>query len=101
MPGASAHNPSVRADTTTTADPCLTVRQVAARWRVAPRKVRDLIRRGLLSAFMLPGDRRRQVRIAPEAVAAMEKQAAVLPVKPRRRREAEIDPEVERLLAEA
>lgn len=87
------------AATTDTPDRCLSVRQLAHRWRVAPKKVRALIRRGLLQGFTLPIGRR-EVRISPEAVLEFERRAAVLPAAPRRRRVEEIDPEVAAMLAE-
>jgi len=46
-------------------DRCLTPRELARRWRTSPARVRQLIRRGVLRAFVLG----RRVRIPPEAVA--------------------------------
>lgn len=77
---------------------CLSVRQLAQRWRVAPAKVRALIRRGLLCAFDI-GERRRQLRISPEAIAAFEQQRQVwTPPTPRRRQDLDIDPDIAALL---
>lgn len=74
------------------------VREVAVYWRVSPRKVRSLIRRGLLRAIDL-GCGRQQLRIPPDAVAECEKRLAVRVPQPRKRQPV-IDPEIERLLSE-
>lgn len=75
------------------------VRQVAAYWRVSPRKVRLLIRRGLLRAIDL-GCGRQLLRLTPEAIRECEQRLAVKAPSPRRKRQSEIDPEIERLLSE-
>jgi len=79
------------------ADRCRSVAQLSAYWRCAPRRVRELIRRGLLVAFALPGSRR--LRITPEAVAECERLLAAGKARPRRQRTVSgIDPEVAALL---
>jgi hypothetical protein len=78
---------------------CLSVRDLARYWRVAPAKVRQYIRRGLLVAidFGSPGCRR--LRITPEAIRECERLLAVQARPPRRRRQPDgIDPEVAELL---
>ena len=75
--------------------PCLTVRELARRWRCRPAKVRSMVRRGLLEAIQLSG----RVRILPEAIREAEHgPLAVRPRKVRQRRE-KIDPEIAALLA--
>lgn len=77
------------------ADRCRSVRQLARHWRCAPKRVRDLIRRGLLQAFQLG----QAVRISPEAVTEAERLLAVATAKPRKRRQpGGIDPSVLALL---
>jgi hypothetical protein len=75
----------------------LSVRELARRWRCAPKKVRAFIRRGTLRAFDI-GCGRPELRIAPEAIAEAEQQR--LAVKPplRRRKREQIDPGVAKLL---
>ncbi|OAI54008.1 hypothetical protein AYO44_03760 [Planctomycetaceae bacterium SCGC AG-212-F19] len=70
-----------------TPDRCLSVRQVAAHWRCSPRKVRALIRRGLLQAFDLGMGGRKQLRIAPEAIRACEMLLSPPAPAPKRRRQ--------------
>jgi hypothetical protein len=74
------------------------VRQVAAYWRDSPRKIRALIRRGLLRAIDL-GCGRQQLRVTPAALRECEERLAVKTAPPRRRRQRDsgIDP---RILAE-
>jgi excisionase family DNA binding protein len=63
---------------------CLTVGEVAARWRCRPATVRELVRSGKLPAIQIGG----RVRIAPEAVREVEQGTlAVRPARPRRRKE--------------
>ena len=65
----------------------LSVRQLARRWAVSPRKVRAMIRRRLLRAFDVGLGGRRQLRIAPEDIVTAEQQRlAVQPAVPRRRK---------------
>jgi excisionase family DNA binding protein len=74
---------------------CRSVRQVARYWRTSPVRVRQLVRRGILRAFMLG----RSVRISPEAIAEAERLLAVPVAGPRRQRVADgIAPEVVSLL---
>lgn len=81
-----------------TPDRALSVRQLARRWAVSPRKVRDMIRRRIIRAIDV-GTGRRQLRIVPEAIAQAEERLSVLPATPRRRRRADgIDPEIAALL---
>ena len=75
------------------------VRELARYWRVSTRKVRALIRRGLLRAIDL-GCGRQQLRLTPEAVRACEQRLAVRQPAARRRRRSEVDPEIERLLSD-
>lgn len=76
-----------------TLDRSRSVRQLAAYWRVSPRKVRALIRRGLLRAVDF-GIGRRQLRITPEAVRECETRLAVRTPPPRRKRCGDLDPEL-------
>ena len=69
------------------------VRQLASYWRVSPRKVRALIRRGLLRAVDF-GIGRRQLRITPAAVAECEQRLAVRTPAPRRKRSDDLDAEL-------
>jgi excisionase family DNA binding protein len=48
---------------------CLSVRQLAAYWRCSPARVRKLVRRGVLRAFLVG----RAVRIPPDAVREAER----------------------------
>ena len=76
-------------------DRCFSVRDLARHWRVAPKRVRALIKRKLLAAFK-PG---RGVRITPEAIRECERRLAVgVPAVRRGRRLDGIDPEVAALL---
>lgn len=81
-------------------DHALSVRQLARRWAVGARKIREMIRRRLLCVFDVGLGGRRQLRITPEAVAECERRLAVSPAPSRRRRTSEIDPAVAVLLAE-
>jgi len=76
---------------------CLSVRQLARRWGVSPRKVRSMIRAGRLVAFNVGLAGRVQLRIAPSAIAQAEAALAVAPAVKRRKRQA-VDPEVAALL---
>lgn len=81
-------------------DRALSVRQLARRWGIAPKKVREMIRRGTLSAIDV-GFGRRQVRIMPEAIAECERRLTVQPARRRQaKRYADIDPEVARMISE-
>jgi hypothetical protein len=72
----------------------LSVRELARRWAVAPRKVRSMVARGLLRAIDV-GTGRKQLRFVPEAVTEAEGRLAVVVAKPRRqRRDSSIDPGV-------
>jgi hypothetical protein len=78
----------------------LSVRELAKRWAVSPRKIRELLRRGILVGFDLglAGVGRSQIRFTPEEVGRMEsKTLAVRPATARKRR-ASIDPEIVALL---
>jgi hypothetical protein len=79
----------------------LSVRQLARRWGVSPKRIRDLIRRRLLGAFDI-GSRRRQLRISPEAIKECERRLAVGTPAPARRQKKKktqgIDPEIVMLL---
>jgi hypothetical protein len=83
----------------TVVEPALSVRQLSRRWQVAPQKIREMIRRGLLAAFDV-GRNRPQLRISDESIREAESRLAVRPTIKRRPRHdaAEIDPEVQRLL---
>jgi excisionase family DNA binding protein len=84
MPNASA-----------TPDRCMTPRQVAVYWRTSPARVRDLVRRGILRAFVIG----RHARISPGAVAEAERLlAAPAVVKRATRTPSGIAPEVAKLL---
>jgi hypothetical protein len=71
------------------------VRQVAAYWRDSPRKIRALIRRGLLRAIDL-GCGRQQLRVTPEALRECEDRLTVKlsSPRPRRQRDTTIDASV-------
>jgi excisionase family DNA binding protein len=72
---------------------CLTVRELARRWRCRPSTIRSMVRRGVLPAMQLNG----RVRITPEAIRAAETgPLAVSPI--RRRRVGKVDPEIAKLL---
>jgi hypothetical protein len=79
-----------------TADRAMSVRLFARHWCVSEKKVRAWIARGLLAAVDV-GNRRRQLRITPAAIAELERRLAVGPVRGRKKREA-IDPEIAALL---
>jgi hypothetical protein len=81
-------------------DRCLSVSELARYWRVAPAKVRDYIRRGLLSAIDFGSRGRRRLRITPEAVRECELLLTAPARRPRRpsRPPGGIDPEVAALL---
>jgi hypothetical protein len=74
------------------------VRQLAQYWAVSPRKIRALIRRGLLRAIDLGANGRQQLRITPEAVTECERLLTVGKLPPKRQRIKGIDPEIEALL---
>jgi hypothetical protein len=71
---------------------CYSVRQLAHHWRVAPARIRAMVRRGFIRAFLIG----RSVRIPPEAVSEAERLLAVPVGSGNRRRpsDAGIDPEV-------
>jgi hypothetical protein len=79
-------------------DRCLSVREVARRWRVSPRKVRLLIRRGWLQAIDLGGVGRQQLRVTPEGIAECERRMTVRRPTPRRQVPRDIDPEILEML---
>jgi hypothetical protein len=80
-------------------DRALSVRQLARRWGVSPKKIRAMLKRGILRGFDV-GFGRTQIRIPPEAIREAEQRLAVRAPTPRRKRQLEIDPEIERLLSE-
>jgi hypothetical protein len=65
---------------------CLSVRQLARYWRCAPARIRQMIRRGLLEAFLIG----RAVRISPDAIREAERQFAA-PVSGGRRKRSRND----------
>jgi hypothetical protein len=81
-------------------DRALSVRQLARRWAISPRKIRDLIRRRLIRAIDV-GTGRRQLRILPEAIAEAEQRLSVQPRQARRPRRSEIDPAIVALLEDS
>ena len=48
-------------------DRALSVRQLARPWGVSPRKIHEMLRRGIIAGFDV-GFYRRQIRISPEAI---------------------------------
>ncbi|MCI0742287.1 MAG: helix-turn-helix domain-containing protein [Gemmataceae bacterium] len=78
-------------------DRALSVRQLARRWAVSPKKVRAMLKRGIIRGFDV-GVGRTQIRISPEAVKEAEQRLAVQAAVPRRKRRNDIDPEVVALL---
>lgn len=80
-------------------DRCLSVRELARRWSVAPAKVRAMIRRGQVEAFNIGQSGRSQLRITPEAVKTAEQRLKVQ--KPMQRRRHQFDAEIEAILAGA
>lgn len=74
----------------------LSVRGLARRWRVAPKRIRQMIRRGVVAAICL-GDKRGTLRILPESILAAEQRMTASPPRARRRRE-KVDPEIAALL---
>jgi hypothetical protein len=76
----------------------LSVRQLARRWRCAPKKVRAFIKRGILPAFDI-GTKRSELRISPEAVRVAEQGVLAVKQPPKRRKREQIDPDVAALLA--
>jgi hypothetical protein len=81
-------------------DRALSVRQLARRWAVSPKKIRAMLKRGIISGFDV-GLGRTQIRIPPETIIEAEQQRlAVKPPAPRRKRRPNVDPEIERLLSE-
>lgn len=75
---------------------CLSVRQAARYFGVAPAKVRRWIRQGLLQAIDV-GERRRALRIPPSAIRDFEVRAAVRSTA-KKPRASDIDPEIVALL---
>jgi hypothetical protein len=81
-------------------DRALSVRQLARRWAVSPKKIRLMLKRGIVRGFNV-GFGRAQIRIRPESILEAETQRlAVKPPAPRRKRQAAVDPEIARLLEE-
>jgi hypothetical protein len=78
-------------------DRALSVRQLARRWAVAPRKIRAMLKRGILRGFDV-GFGRTQIRIPPEAIHEAEQRLAVRAPARRQKRRPEIDPEIAALL---
>jgi hypothetical protein len=78
-------------------DRCLSVRELAKRWRVAPKKVRLLIRRGTLNAFDV-GFGRTELRIPPEAIQVAEQSRLAVKPRPKRRQRLDLDPEIAAIL---
>jgi excisionase family DNA binding protein len=76
-----------------TLDRCLTVSELAQRWRCRVATVRAMVKSGSLAAIRINGT----VRIAPEAIREAE-QGSLAVRTPRRRRRETIDPEIQRLL---
>jgi excisionase family DNA binding protein len=76
-------------------DRCFSVRQLARFWRCSPARVRQLIRRGVIRAFIIG----KAVRISPEAVAEAERLlAAPVAGGRRKRRDDGVDPAVAEVL---
>jgi excisionase family DNA binding protein len=71
----------------------LTVREIAARYRVGKSKVRSWIRRGLLSAIDTGEHGKSRYVVMPEALAEFEKirTAVAPPARPRKRRTVLVD----------
>jgi hypothetical protein len=80
-----------------TLDRALGVRQLARRWKVAPKKIRTFIRRGVLQAFDV-GLGRPELRIPPEAIREAEQGRLAVKQPPRRRRRQDVDPVIAALL---
>jgi hypothetical protein len=81
----------------------LSIKQFGKRYQIGPRKVRELIRRGILAAVDIgKGAGRQQFRIPPEAIRTFEAGIAVKPASPFRRRRCDdgISPTVRALLAD-
>jgi hypothetical protein len=73
----------------------VSVRQLATYWRCAPKRVRDLARRGILRGFLIG----RAMRFTPDAIAEAEKLLAAPAAGGRRaRRDTGIDREILALL---
>src|SRR5262245_11438761 len=82
--GASGH----RAD-------CYSVSALAKHWHCSPRRVREYVRRGILSGFMIG----RAMRFSPDAVVEAQERLAAPASRPRRRRvTSEISPTVRSIL---
>jgi Helix-turn-helix domain len=79
--------------------PSFSVRQLAKRWRTSPKRVRQMIKRGTLSAFDI-GNKRKALRIPPEAVRAAEQGALAVRPKAKARRREQIDAAIVALLAD-
>jgi hypothetical protein len=89
---------AVTPDTPDTPKRCQGVRQLARYWRCAPKRVRELARRGILRGFQVG----RALRFTPEAVAEAERLLAAPPAADRRRKpNPGIDRAVAALLEEA
>ena len=84
-------------ETDLTSGRALSVRQLARRWAVSPKKIRAMLKRGILRGFDV-GFGRTQIRIPPEAIREAEQRLAVQTPSPRRKRRHEIDPEIAALL---
>jgi len=78
-------------------DRCLTVRELARRWRVREAKVKEMIRKGLLQAIDLGRKFGASVRITPEAIREAERGLAVKP-KVKKRRQERIPPHIEAMM---
>jgi hypothetical protein len=78
-------------------DTALSVRQLARRWKVAPKKIRMFIRRGVLHAFDV-GFGRSELRIPPEAIREAEQGRLAVRQPARRRRRQDVDPAIAALL---
>jgi hypothetical protein len=75
----------------------LPVRQLAVRWKAAPKKIRTLIRRGILPAFDV-GFRRPELRIAPEVIREAEQTRLAVKPQAKRRKRPDVDPVVVAML---
>jgi hypothetical protein len=75
----------------------LSVRELARRWRVAPKKIRIFIRRGVLQAFDV-GFGRPELRIPPEAIREAEQGRLAVKQPAKRRQRHDVDPAIVALL---
>jgi hypothetical protein len=80
-----------------TLDRALSVRQLARRWKVAPKKIRTFIRRGVLQAFDV-GFGRPELRIPPEAIREAEQGRLAVRQPAKRRKRDDIDAQIVALL---